>query len=558
MHKLFLLALFLASCIASIFIAPSANAISNNIVISQVQIGDVSHSRLIEFFNNSNGPVDVTDWCVYHSSATNKTENKLGCFTNLDQTRHQILSANSYMLFGTEQFDMDVDFPIYKGLGGIDGGHVYIKDSNKIEVDRLGWGSAEKAEGNLPALLSPTNTNNVLERKQDELGNYIDTDDNLSDFFNSTLRTEYLIGSISEITDICSNISGIQVLVPDGYYIETLNNCLLIPVDICSNLDGIQTALPPGYEFNGDSNCQPDICINIDGLQLILPDNYIKDVGGNCIPDFKPLKITELLPNPIGSDGGNEFIEIYNPNSIDVNLNLYILDVGINYENSYNFPIDSYINSGQYLKFTNDDIKFTLLNSSSRVRVRGVDGTMIDETPVYINPDPGISWAFINSLWQYTNQPTMGGVNLSSVIEQVEVIKLKSTLVTCKDGQYRSEETNRCRNIATEVIGLVPCAEGQERNPATNRCRSVSAVLAISDLKPCDVGQERNSETNRCRNVASMPKVDYKPEQVNENSTNNILYWSVAIIGLVAVGYGLWEWRSELLRFLRRLLKHGK
>jgi hypothetical protein len=228
----------------------------------------------------------------------------------------------------------------------------------------------------------------------------------------------------------------------------------------------------------------------------------------------------------------------------------------LDYQNSYHFPADLYIKARQYLKFSNDDVKFTLVNSSSRVRLRAIDNTYINETSIYNNSDTGVSWALIDDVWQFTNRPTPGGANWTAIIEPVVIIKPKSSLVPCKDGQYRSEETNRCRNIVSDVASLVPCAEGQERNPATNRCRSVSAILSASDLKPCDVGQERNPETNRCRNITTMPTADYKPEQVNESSNNNILYWSMGIIGLVAVGYGVWEWHVELLKFFRRLLKH--
>ena len=191
-----------------------------------------------------------------------------------------------------------------------------------------------------------------------------------------------------------------------------------------------------------------------------------------------------------------------------------------------------------------------------------------------------MAWILIDGLWQYTDQPTPGMVNLASMINsEIETTASNglvpcaanqyrspetnrcrllassvSILVSCKDGQYRSEETNRCRSIATDVSQLTQCAEGQERNPATNRCRSTSAVLGASNLVPCKVGQERNPTTNRCRNVASaIPVASYAPEQANESSNNSILLWSLVSVGVIAAVYGIWEWRQEISNIIRKV-----
>jgi len=113
----------------------------------------------------------------------------------------------------------------------------------------------------------------------------------------------------------------------------------------------------------------------------------------------------------------------------------------------------------------------------------------------------------------------------------------------------------------SDVIALASCAEGQERNPETNRCRSVTNVLGTSDLTPCKAGQERNPDTNRCRNItSSIPDVGYAPEQSSQPSSNYILWWSLAGVGAVAISYGIWEWRQEIMRLGQRLglLLHRK
>lgn len=124
----------------------------------------------------------------------------------------------------------------------------------------------------------------------------------------------------------------------------------------------------------------------------------------------------------------------------------------------------------------------------------------------------------------------------------------------CKDGQYRSEETGRCRSIAAAAgATLKPCADDQFRNPETGRCKKIASVDDV--LAPCKQGYERNEETNRCRKIQNfnMPDVGYKPEPTVKQQTD-FLGWMVLAggIGLVA-SRGVWEWRREISRGFKKL-----
>jgi hypothetical protein len=611
MRKLYVLALVFSSMVICGLASQPITATAGSVVISQVQIGDVSSSRLVEIYNNTNDSIDVTNWCVYHSSASAKTINKLACFYDSDATVHLVLRSKSHALIGSAQLGITGDLTMAKGLGGVSGGHVYIVDGIGAERDSLGWGSVDVNSEGKAAVISSINTDHVLERKQTGPGLYTDTNDNFVDFDNSVLRAEYVTGAIDEVVDVCSNIGDIQVLMPSGYYRDTLGDCVPMPVDACINIDGLQATILAGYGLDGSGNCQVDVCQNIDGLQLILPDGmeldnsggcvvhdecsnlpeiqavipdgYKREVDNKCILDLLPLQITELLPNATGDDDGNEYIEIFNPNDSYIDLANYVFYIGTNNTVPYSFPTGSRLAPGQYSAFFNNDINFTLVNTVGSVRLNSIDNILIDETSVYDSPKDDMAWALIDNIWQYTDQPTPGSENIPSVFielvtETVVEYKLEacavnqyrsletnrcrlistvssaSILAPCKDGQYRSEETNRCRNILSDVAVLAPCAEGQERNPETNRCRSIATVLGANDLVPCKAGQERNPETNRCRNVVgTVPQAEYAPEQSNESSKNYILWWSLIGVGVVAIGYGVWEWRQEIMRLCQKL-----
>jgi len=644
MHKLYKFAI-ITSLFLAIFISKNSNAISQNLLISQIKVGDSATNRLVELYNNSDLPYEVSGLCIYYSTPKNAMPYvSIGCFNDPDPAVHIFLGPNSFALAASLQTGLPADMIIIPGLGTGASGHVYLMDGLGKEIDRVGWGDAINAEGLNPM---PIDSTRVIERRKDPVtGSLIDTDDNKNDFINSSLRTKYQYGALYDVIDVCLNIEGIQEVIPTNFTIDDNGGCNPPPIDVCSNIggmqivmpsgyladtngecqidscqniDGLQQTIPDGYEVDNSGNCSPipvDICKNIDGMQQSLPDDMEFDVNGGCViifdkcsnlDDFQatvpsdyfkddknicslnllPLQITELLPNAVGSDDGNEFIELFNPNETDINLSSYIFYIGNNYTHAYYFPIDLYIKAGEYKTFLNDEIKFTLVNTTSGVHLFGLDNLLINETQIYDDPPEGMAWALIDDIWQYTNQPTPNEPNKISLVEPGPIVEeenntpeivsnlvpcdvnqyrspetnrcrlivdTSSSLTPCKDGQYRSEETNRCRNIASDVADLTACAEGQERNPETNRCRSITAVLGSSDLKPCEEGQERNPETNRCRNIVSaIPTADYAPEQTFESSNNYVLWWSLAGVGAVAIIYGVWEWRQEIVKLVQKI-----
>ncbi|MCY1311612.1 hypothetical protein D9M70_619300 [compost metagenome] len=126
----------------------------------------------------------------------------------------------------------------------------------------------------------------------------------------------------------------------------------------------------------------------------------------------------------------------------------------------------------------------------------------------------------------------------------------------CREGQYRSEDTNRCRSIVATVASVLkPCADNQFRNPDSGRCKKIASSdeLALAD---CGEGRERNPETNRCRNiktVASIPEVAFAVESVKDTTQAFVGWWALGGIGILALGYGVWEWRRELAVLFGRL-----
>lgn len=579
-----------------------------NVVISQVQVGPTgsASNEFIELYNNTDTDIDISNWCLFYASATSiTTGTKMFCFVPENNSLHLFLPQRaSAFLISTQ---LATAMPSLGSDGKFTGtilataGHIRLIGSTANVVDKIGWGTSAVSP-ETSAAIAPQNTK-VLSRKMVSATILVDTDNNLVDIESVTPKSSYSYGAIYEIQDICQNIIDIQHAAPTGWSVDDTATCLPPPIDICTNIDGIQIDVPIGYLLDESGNCVRDMCSNITGLQTnipadkeqvgtqclshdvcrnivaiqpALPDGYRVDAAEDCWLELLPLVISELMPNAVGVDAGNEFIELYNPHMVSVELGSYLLIIGTSPVKSYTFPTDSRIAPMSYMLFSNDDIAFTLTNTSSQVTLQSSDNQFIDSAPAYIEAAEGVSWALIDSVWQYTNTPTPGAPNHASRIDDVEAVAtgLKpcpvgqfrnpdtnrcrlittalSALTACRDGQYRSETTNRCRSIAADSLSLATCQPGQVRNPSTNRCKSTASDGGLVACKP---GQERSADTNRCRNVkaASIPEAAFAVEPVADTAGAITWWWALGGLSVLALGYGIWEWRQEIKKWILKL-----
>jgi len=268
-----------------------------------------------------------------------------------------------------------------------------------------------------------------------------------------------------------------------------------------------------------------------------------------------PATITELLPNAVGSDTGNEFIELYNPNKqLPISLNGYKLAVGPALEKVITLA-EYILKPGEYKIFSNAELGYSLLNTSSRATLFMPNGDISSEVPMYNSPPDGESWSLVDEVWQYSNQPTPGALNAGSLSNEDEYEAQASSSATttskpCVANQYRSIETNRCRLISSAVSSTpAACKVGQLRNPETGRCKAVTSTTTTT----CKEGQERNPETNRCRNVKQLSTATYAVKGATTKQQGGMGWYMWAAVGgivLLIVGYAVWEWRDELKKVL--------
>lgn len=543
-----ILAFAISVALFSLLNFPYVNATSSNLLITQVQAGanstltGASLMEYISIYNNSSQDVEISNWCLI-----NKSNVKFACFQPADNSTHIWVSPNSYSTIAsvkfTENFGVTTDL-IYTPNNNISGSivassdSISLVDSSNTEIDNVSWGTSLVGGHILQRKLSP------------DPKIYIDNDLN-SDFSNLTSLTVQNSGLYEQqiLIDICKNIDGIQLVMPSGYELDNNSDC---QPDICLNLIGLQLQLPTDMYIDSTNNCTKiDLCLNLDDFQTAIPVNYFQDEFNNCYVIASQLIINEIFPNVIGSDVGNEFVEIYNPTDTPVDLSFYRIAIGIDSPKYYNFPIGSLVQPKSYYVLYNSNLNFTLLNTSSKVNIETIDGQLVHSTSIYLNPKEGESWNLIGNNWEYSNQPTPGIENLESVIIDTEVNQPK-----CAENQYLNPDTNRCRLITTKISKLTPCRDGEYRSEETNRCRAI--LGATTTLAECPEGQYRNPDTNRCKKNIEINRVDYPNNAtLNIESTNTGRTVLTSVLA-ITIGYGVWEWRFELDSMFKKLKKSFK
>lgn len=90
--------------------------------------------------------------------------------------------------------------------------------------------------------------------------------------------------------------------------------------------------------------------------------------------------LNEIYPNPLGADESQEFIELYNPGEIAVDLSSWkIDDLEDGGSKAYLFPEGTVLAAKNFLVIGKNQSKITLNNNGDEVVLRDKTGNLIDE-----------------------------------------------------------------------------------------------------------------------------------------------------------------------------------
>ena len=461
--------------------------------------------KYVEIYNPTNRNANLAGWKIeYYTGSGAKTVGKI--------FKDEVILANGFLVLSNDKMLADViKFDNNLGLAQNDGSVVLSRSDGSVS-DTVGWGNNSKSAG------SPIKGGVKIVWRCFIDGNIIDSKNNSTDFLSSK-------GSDN------------QEIVPYSR-------------PGCKKPESIPNPIPePPKELN---KCE--------GLKL----------------------------SEIASNVDEQFIEIINSGEktvITTGCKLTVGDSGVR-ENIG----DIELNPGEFLTIKIKNTKLKLPKTKGKVYLLDEAGSKIDSAE-YEKLAKSSSWSLIDDEWMQTFMITENSENIFKEYPDCQSgyernvlgrcvkiaippaespcpvgqyrhpetrrcrkIEAEKTITPCKDGYYRSEETGRCRSIASAAAKtLKPCPEGQFRNSATGRCKKIASTDDIA--KECPEGFERNPQTKRCRKIksANMPTVGSAAAEVKQVAGATWGWWVFGGVSLLAVGYGVWQWRWEISQFVRKI-----
>lgn len=235
-----------------------------------------------------------------------------------------------------------------------------------------------------------------------------------------------------------------------------------------------------------------------------------------------------------------QFIEFYNNRSEQILLD----GCKVKYKNK-TYELKGVLGAEGYLVYYPQGFSLTKNPTNENVlEIIDTDDTVVDVLKYPNGQRKGAAYAFIGydgvgeEIWKVTYAPTPGMPNNYQEFK------------TCESGKVINEATGNCVKVAavTEKI----CKEGYYLNILTGRCKKYETTTE----KTCKEGYYLNPETGRCRKITENKGADYglEPESYEENSSFVALY---AVLGVIVVGLGylIYEFRGEIGKFIKKLLK---
>jgi hypothetical protein len=143
-------------------------------------------------------------------------------------------------------------------------------------------------------------------------------------------------------------------------------------------------------------------------------DELVDDVPTGNPADL--LRLSELLPNPVGADREGEFIELVNLGAAPAEMSGWLIRVGSDGK-EFALPIGELAGGGR-LALPYSETKITLTNGGMVLELVGPDGLTKDVATYEDEAEEGVAYAKSGDGWFWTTTPTPGFSNVITAEEQ--------------------------------------------------------------------------------------------------------------------------------------------
>ncbi len=242
--------------------------------------------------------------------------------------------------------------------------------------------------------------------------------------------------------------------------------------------------------------------------------------------DFQGVILSEVLPNPEGSDEG-EFLELYNQSLDPVDLSGLKLDDEDGGSKPYIIPDGTIINSGAYLVFPKSETKLAFNNTTDKVRLLDYDKNILWEV-LYDDAVEGSSYIQDeDENWTWTGTITPGKANVLTGLQNNTLKKTTKRSVTSKAiiqttlSGVRNNDVGDLINT-TGTVAVLPGILGSQIFYITDDTSGVQVYMYKKDFPELKIGDaievtgeisELYGETRiKVKEKGDIKKLDYIDE----------------------------------------------
>ncbi|HPU95007.1 MAG TPA: lamin tail domain-containing protein [Candidatus Gracilibacteria bacterium] len=202
------------------------------------------------------------------------------------------------------------------------------------------------------------------------------------------------------------------------------------------------------------------------------------------------LKITEILPNPKGTDTNNEFIEITNFSNESINLKGFSLDDGEKGSKPYKFTTDTIILPSSSKSFYNSITKIALNNTSDSARLFDQSGTLIDELK-YEKTSENKSYSYTEILSEKGSRILLLETDPTPNKQNKKLYKLTGTITEKTENSFQISEEKSRKTLTinysqtTKELSDIAFAKNTELSIlASKESASIFKMIDYQILKP--------------------------------------------------------------------------
>lgn len=274
-------------------------------------------------------------------------------------------------------------------------------------------------------------------------------------------------------------------------------------------------------------------------VTLLVNDGELSDLDIITVNIYSPsVIISEFIPNPLGEDKENEWIELFNQSDQIANLTNWQLDDQEDGSSPFVFPANSLIAPHQFLVLRSPITKISLNNNADQVRLIYPDGSLATEVSYTGENEQGFSVAFDNLDYFWTKIPTPGSANIISPIG----LEDENKNISSNNPQPIIEQTQE----TPEILAKVNLSQSQE----------FSTLSEVENLTPSKKETLNHSQSDQSAEKIAEGLIESPSQQAaslaqtsrSSQKANLILTLSIIISGSLLVSW-------FLIRLKKRIIK---